>query len=580
MKKRMGKLKRSIWEFVQGKDALGLKDRFQGGPGSAARLTGAFGNKVVGNDSHDDKPTTLATPQPREFEFRTDAGKIQAFRDWLEEQIRADVLSSSPNGEPGKPWTAKYIESSYKKGRVNAFAVSKAAENLFEGADFAGKTQENFIRTAFGQPETTRKLELLSTRSFEELKGITAAMSQQLNRTLANGLVEGQGAREIARSMMENVDGMTERRALVLARTEVIHAHAEGQLDSFTDLGVEEVGVEAEWSTAGDDRVCPQCEEMEGKTFSMEEAHGMIPLHPNCVLGDQFVEFQNGLAVTRAKYFGRIVRIQTAKGRKLSVTENHILATRDGWMAAKDVRKGCQLIRTFGLDGSFSKTPNDDKGKSRISDVFRFLSEMLPENLRSIPSSRPEHFHGDGGSMKEQIDVILSDGKLWDSPDSSFEKKAKEFSFMGGHISFGKSQPLSSFGAFSQALHRSATSPYSVMGSGKIPSMLFGSSIFHHNAVGSPLVPKSDSGISQSDVDAPSSAAEKFGNLVNTCSSLVEFDDVIDIQLLEPRLSESGGGGIFVFDVWTHTLSYSLEGILSSNCRCTWTPHIPKSLLE
>jgi hypothetical protein len=68
----------------------------------------------------------------------------------------------------------------------------------------------------------------------------------------------------------------------MIARTEIINAHAEGQLDSFDMLGVEEVGVVAEWATAGDDRVCEECASIEGELFTVDEARGMIPLHPNC----------------------------------------------------------------------------------------------------------------------------------------------------------------------------------------------------------------------------------------------------------------------------------------------------------
>jgi hypothetical protein len=42
------------------------------------------------------------------------------------------------------------------------------------------------------------------------------------------------------------------------------------------------VKVKAEWSTAGDDRVCEECEALEGKEFSLQEIEDMIPYHPNC----------------------------------------------------------------------------------------------------------------------------------------------------------------------------------------------------------------------------------------------------------------------------------------------------------
>ena len=64
--------------------------------------------------------------------------------------------------------------------------------------------------------------------------------------------------------------------------TQGIHAHSEGQLDSFEKLGVEEVGVMAEWITAGDDRVCERCAVLEGAVLKVKEARGLIPRHPNC----------------------------------------------------------------------------------------------------------------------------------------------------------------------------------------------------------------------------------------------------------------------------------------------------------
>jgi SPP1 gp7 family putative phage head morphogenesis protein len=277
MKRRFHVLKRDIWEFLVTLDALGLAS----GNNATARVSELIKGTIAPGRRYSRVLTVNAKPQLREFQFTTSAGKLTAFRDWLSEQVKAKILSPSPDGLPGKPWTAKYIESAYKKGMVNAFRSTKKKEAVAD-LGFVNKAQDAFLKSAFGQPETTTKIELLSTRAFEELKGITEVMSTQLNRALAKGLVDGSGVRDIAKEILNTVDGITDKRALLLARTEIIHAHAEGQLDSFKDLGVEELGIEAEWSTAGDDRVCTECEAMEGQVFSVDESHGMIPLHPGC----------------------------------------------------------------------------------------------------------------------------------------------------------------------------------------------------------------------------------------------------------------------------------------------------------
>jgi len=207
------------------------------------------------------------------WRFATDSGKIDAYKNWLQKEVDAKVLTVSGTGDP---WTSTYIESGYKKG------VERAYIDVNKKFDFYSGSQQEFLRDAFNSPEMMSKVQLLMTRSFEELKGVTAAMSQQMGRILSDGLIKGEGPAKIARSLTDNIKKLTRTRANVIARTEIIHAHAEGQLDSFQRLNIEEVSAMVEWSTAGDDRVCEQCLSLEGETFTIEEARGQIPLHPNC----------------------------------------------------------------------------------------------------------------------------------------------------------------------------------------------------------------------------------------------------------------------------------------------------------
>jgi len=220
----------------------------------------------------------LQAVSPGVWRFRTDPQKVQAFRDWLQEQVDRKILTVD---HTGKPWTASYIDSAYRKGVVRAFEDVRK-EALSEGADFYAGTKEEFLRSAFAQPERLSKIELLATRAFEDLRGVGSTMGQQLSRELASGLAHGLNPMTIAKGMTERIGNLTRTRAELIAQTEIIAAHAEGQLDSFQDLGVEEVGVLAEWSTAGDDRVCERCGAMEGQLLTIEEARGMIPIHPRC----------------------------------------------------------------------------------------------------------------------------------------------------------------------------------------------------------------------------------------------------------------------------------------------------------
>ena len=210
------------------------------------------------------------------WRFLTDAQKMKQFRSWLTRQVNAGILETTTT----PPWMATYVDSAYRKGMVGAYSdVIKTRGGTIPNSYFRGGRDE-FLRAAFAQPETLAKIELIYTRAYTDLVGVTDYMGQQLSRTLANGLAAGQGPSTIAREMSNKIGGITRTRANMIARTEVISAHAEAQLDTMGQLGVKEVSNMAEWSTAAD--ACHLCAPMDGAILTVGEARGAIPRHPNC----------------------------------------------------------------------------------------------------------------------------------------------------------------------------------------------------------------------------------------------------------------------------------------------------------
>jgi SPP1 gp7 family putative phage head morphogenesis protein len=236
-------------------------------------------NKFVGTeDSFGLAPKKNLSFNAREYEFLTNPSKLKTFMSWLKSQIDKSLLWLEP-GET--PWTAKYVNSAYRKGVTNAHSAVNV-KDLTKGADFVKGSQAQFLRDAFSSPEQLSKVQMLATRSFENIRGITGPMAAKLNTILADGIAKGLSPKQMAKQMTEQMD-ISLSRARTIARTEVIHAHAEGQLDSLKALGVESVGVQAEWITAGDGKVCPTCEELSAKSpYTVTKARGMIPAHPNC----------------------------------------------------------------------------------------------------------------------------------------------------------------------------------------------------------------------------------------------------------------------------------------------------------
>lgn len=214
---------------------------------------------------------------PRAFAFDTDQQKVVKFMQWLEEQVLLEVLGVTL-GTPiqsaaQSAWSNVYIESAYNKG------LRQSASNMrAQGATI----RPEFIDAAFTRPIHADVVGLAATRTFMELQGITQTMDAQISRVLSNGIIEGLGARELAKNITNRVDKIGITRARTLARTEVVAAHAEASLNMYAEAGVEGVEADVEFVTAGDDLVCPECEALEGRIFTVDEARGIIPVHPNC----------------------------------------------------------------------------------------------------------------------------------------------------------------------------------------------------------------------------------------------------------------------------------------------------------
>jgi len=216
-------------------------------------------------------------PGRREFAFPRSDAKVQAFMDWLADAESKDILGvqlGTPiRSAANKSWQNKYIKAAYSK------SMQKAAQRLkSQGV----KVEDSWLEQAFFRPLHADRVGLIYTRAYTSLSGITDTMDAQISRTLARGLVDGVGARQLARDIVDRVDSIGITRARALARTEVIDAAAEATLNSYAEAGVLGVETQAEFATAQDDSVCPECEALEGKIYPIDEASGIIPVHPNC----------------------------------------------------------------------------------------------------------------------------------------------------------------------------------------------------------------------------------------------------------------------------------------------------------
>lgn len=245
-----------------------LRKRYaQGLRGTLAGIRAALREGIIDNDALG-LEALASTPQAGQFEFTTDAQKVDAAERWLERQLQQDVLANY-GGEN------QFIEQAYIKGLEDAQAELSA---LGAGTETAAAAT---VRLPVHQEQLTQ----LYSRNLSELRGLTDDLARDLRRELAEGLASGEGPRELARDRLTDIIGQVEdgtpraamNRATMIARTELMNSHNWGRLKEWERAGVQKVDVIIA-ATA-----CPQCQAYKaGAPYPASEAYGNLPRHPNC----------------------------------------------------------------------------------------------------------------------------------------------------------------------------------------------------------------------------------------------------------------------------------------------------------
>jgi SPP1 gp7 family putative phage head morphogenesis protein len=237
-----------------------------------------------------------STPGHQAFDFTRSGDKVTAFMEWLGRQEKEGILQVTTRHQIGmgveEAWTNKYVTSAYQKGILRG-----RRELIGAGFDAPAIELQGGMNVAFNQPFHLDRVGLLYSRTFQELKGVTASMDSQISRVLSQGMADGKNPREIARLLTKTISGPVgnlgitdtlgrfipaERRAQLLARTEIIRAHHVATIQEYRNWGLEGVTVQAEWADAGDGRVCEECAGLTGQVFTLDQIESMIPLHPLC----------------------------------------------------------------------------------------------------------------------------------------------------------------------------------------------------------------------------------------------------------------------------------------------------------
>ncbi len=278
--------------------------------------------------------------------FLTNPQKFEAFGNWLRAEIGSRILDKEGMGSA---WTDKFVRAAYKKGVTRAYKELSSKRQQIARSNFLNSGVSAQVEMSLATAKRLDSAKILLDRSFGYLKNATDQMATDMGRVLATGVSRGLTPAEIAKTLKREF-GIAFNRAMTIARTETVHAQAEGQLDGYEDQGITHVSVMAEWVTQ--EGACPQCSAMEGTVFTIAEARGLIPRHPNCkcawrivavVRGKEPQQVRSRRGLMRA--IASSVRAQNPKLSKSKAFDNYRLNPHSR-------RKLCWCFRAKGIKRS------------------------------------------------------------------------------------------------------------------------------------------------------------------------------------------------------------------------------------
>ena len=198
-----------------------------------------------------------------------DPEKLDEFMKWLNLQISKEILS----GTASDNWLNVFIGNAYTRG------VKKTRSAIGRKYVELGYLKDTSV---FANPAHVDRAELIYTRVYSQLKGVTEAMEQQISRILADGIIQGLNPTVIAKNLNDRVDKIGKVRARLIARTEIVSAHNVATLQE-AEILEKTIGqpIKVVWQTALDGRERDTHRARNRKVYTQKEA---LPLlgEPNC----------------------------------------------------------------------------------------------------------------------------------------------------------------------------------------------------------------------------------------------------------------------------------------------------------
>ena len=473
--------------------------------------------------------------------------------------------------------------------------LDKLLKWLQSTARFTGVTEDMFkLAPNFKALSALLRKTLLTSDEFDQLSAALKARAfrvwqvndlgviQSVRDQIRTALEDGTGYRTFVKTMQETLDkaGLPRRpmwHAMTVYQTNVATAYADAKNRIINTPVARAIFPFRRYMTRNNSSVRPTHAALHGLVYPSDHEFWATydpPWDYNCVLEGSRVAGRF-IGASRARYAGQAIELTTQSGKRLRVTPNHRVLSVKGFIPARTLTKGDDLLCHCGPAWNDRLVSDDvDEQPSMIEDVFRSLSETC----ESFPAHAGRvDFHGDEAFVDGEVDIVSSQRRLPANRKSGLGNESDEFALAGTHESLAApgsrdrpapdfmlrsfatqgrtpSRPALSLNLAAITFHGSPFDALLFTGGAKLRSVF-------HKMLRQPEQ-RSITGFSAA-VDA-----DLFRQGVDRFPGVVSADKIIEVRDFQFRGH--------VFDLSSEAGWYCSNGIAVSNCRC-WTELVPAS---
>ena len=295
--------------------------------------------------------------------------------------------------------------------RVQGHAVSTYLQGSAQMISW-GHTQKG-LEIKFEGPPLRQAIEFANKRAAQLVTQMNEETKKRLAEVIGKGIEEKRGIPGLARDIRKEFDDMTKYRSELIAKSETRDALFHASQDRMEDMGI--TGKEWVLGSGGREGNCDDCRANAAVGIIPVNQEFPIPqyeIHPGCLLPDVIVEASNIIAGTRAFYRGNAVEIITENGNRLTITPNHMILTKAGFVKAKTLHEGDYIISSIDSERIVSSIDPDNYYRPTcIADIWNSLMVKQGMVRCSVPVT-PHYFYGDAGAFDGNVDIVYPDGFL------------------------------------------------------------------------------------------------------------------------------------------------------------------------